>query len=542
MVYKMTGEDARILLGVFLLAGLAAGGCASHKPTATAPQRPEISPRNTTLPSPGAPATVEALKLDASQIKPMYTEMLAIDLPSVVQVASASNFDIRQARESVVAARGELESAVGALFPAIVPTALFEHLEGTVRATEGNLVGVGFNTFQPSIALQWVINPGRVIYNIIAAKKRLLASEHQERAVILETLRRSVVQYYDLVLAQTSVSAAHQGVMEAQELLRINRLRTRAGAGVPADELRAEARLAQRRQDLILAMKDFYNASVALAVTLHLDASVTLVPRIDELPPTPLVRDDLTIEELLEIAVTFRPDLQRVRTLVEAAIAEKGSTWWGGLGPQFSAGYRYGGITGHADNVVPAGGIPGNLLINPSSPTGSFSSNPLANGLIKEGVSRGSRRFDGRHDKTYGFSDQQRYSAGVGWRLTASLFGDLKTANAVQKQALIEARRQLDRVRAQVVTAALESKANHELAGLAGQQVASAREALRLSELNLSAGTMTTLDVLQGQDAVTQARLRYAEAVVSYNQSQVNLLAAVGLLDESSLAASDADG
>ena len=43
---------------------------------------------------------------------------------------------------------------------------------------------------------------------------------------------------------------------------------------------------------------------------------------------------------------------------------------------------------------------------------------------------------------------------------------------------------------------------------------------------------MLTLDVLQAADAVDQARLRYADAVVRYNQSQVNLLAAVGVIDE----------
>jgi len=79
------------------------------------------------------------------------------------------------------------------------------------------------------------------------------------------------------------------------------------------------------------------------------------------------------------------------------------------------------------------------------------------------------------------------------------------------------------------------------LATLSRQQVTSAEEALRLSEANLRAGTMTTLDVLQAQDAATQARLRYARAVVSYNQSQINLLAALGLLFEDALLLS-ADG
>lgn len=180
----------------------------------------------------------------------MYTELVPIDLSSVVDVALANNFDILQAREQVIKLKGRLEETVGAAFPAIVPTALFEHVQGTVRATEGNLVGVGFNTFNPSIALQWVVNPGRVIYEIIAARKRLAATRDQEQAVIMETLRRAVIEYYELVLTQAHLSAAHKGVEEAEELLRISHLRTQAGVGVPADELRAEARLAEGQQDL----------------------------------------------------------------------------------------------------------------------------------------------------------------------------------------------------------------------------------------------------------------------------------------------------
>ena len=519
---------ARGKMWVFmLLLGGWMGGCASHKPELTL-DPPDVSPTDVA-------EVAEVLALDASVVSPMYTELLAVNLPSVVRVAAAQNMQILQARERVRASEGELESTIGAAFPAIVPTALFEHVEGTVRATEGNLVGVGFNTFQPSVAIQWVVNPGRVIYDILAAKKRLSASTHEEDAVILETLRQAVNQYYNLVLAQARVSAAHQGVSEAEELFRISRLRSQTGAGVLADELRAEARLAERRQDLVTAMRQFYDSSVALSVILHLDSSVTLIPSIDELPTVHLVREDIGIEELLGIAVTFRPDLRSVRDLVEAAAADKGSTWWGSFGPQFQAAYQYGGITGHANNVVPAEGIPGNLTVNPASSTGSFSSNPVANGLIKEGILRGSKGSQGRDDQSWGFHDQQRTTASVGWRFSLSAFGDLKSAKATAQQAYLQAEVQLDLARAEVVMSAQASRANRELVGLANQQITAAQEALRLTEANLQAGAMTTLDVLQAQDAATQARLRYAASVVRYNQSQVNLLAALGLLDEGTL-------
>ena len=478
-----------------------------------------------------------ALLLDSSKVEPMYTELLPIDLFSVIRVVAAENIDIRLAKYQVDQLQGRYESTVGGLFPVVVPTAIFEHLDGSVRATEGNIVNVGFNTFQPSIAVQWVVNPGRVIYEIIAAKRRLRAVQYQERAVQLEVLRTSAVQFYDLVLTQSHVLATSQAVIEAEELLRINQLRARTGTGVHADELRAEARLAERQQDFAVAMNALYRASLVLAVTLQLDdPTVTLIPKLEELPPINLVREDVAIDDMLTTAIEHRPDLQNVRALIKAAEADHGARWWGGFGPQFGATYQFGGITGHANNTNKGGGIPSNLLVNPLSPAGTFSANPVANAFTREGILRGSRRLDRNRDETFSLSDQQRVNASVSARWSISTFGDLKAANAATQQALLEAKRSLILVKAQVIEAAQTSKTNKKLIAMSKRQTAAAEEALRLTQASLQAGAMTTLDVLQAQDAVAQARLRYAEAVVRYNQAEVNLLAALGVLDPHTLA------
>jgi len=528
---KLKGSFVR---RIGLLFGVLLGGCASPAGPRPVVERPDVSPR-------GGGASTTTIPLDSSQITPMFTELLPIDLPTVVRVAMAQNTDIMQARLNVIAVEGGYESAVGAAFPAIVPTALFDHVEGSVRATEGNIVGVGFNTFQPAVAIQWVVNPGRVIYDIVAAKKRLSAAEHLEQSVTRATLRDASVQFYALAFGQTRISAANQGVQEATELLRVSRLKLNTGTGVQADVLRAEARLAERQQDLVIALKDFYDASVLLAVTLHLDSSVTLVPAVTNLEKTQLVREDLSIDETLGIAVAFRPELEGFRNLIDAAIAEQKKTWWTGFGPTLSLAYQYGGITGHANNVVPAEAIPGNLIVNPASANGSFNSNPFANGLIKEGIVRGSKRLDGRDDQTYSFSDQQRATAAASWRLSLSTLGDLKTAKANERQALLRFERVRDEVRAEAVAATQAARTYDQLIEFARQQVTSAEEALRLSQANHQAGTMTTLDVLQAQDAATQARLRFAEAVVRFNQAQVRLLAALGLIGEPRCSASESE-
>jgi outer membrane protein TolC len=67
--------------------------------------------------------------------------------------------------------------------------------------------------------------------------------------------------------------------------------------------------------------------------------------------------------------------------------------------------------------------------------------------------------------------------------------------------------------------------------------VTAAEEALRITRENFEVGTALFLDLLQAQDAVNQARLNYATAITSYNQSQVNLLAALGLIVQTEVAA-----
>ena len=97
-------------------------GCAA--PQIAAPQRPNVAPAI-------QPAGEQVLMLDRSQVQPMYQQrLLAIDLPTVVSVAKADNFDILQAREQVEVSSGALESSVGAAFPVIVPTALFDWVDG----------------------------------------------------------------------------------------------------------------------------------------------------------------------------------------------------------------------------------------------------------------------------------------------------------------------------------------------------------------------------------------------------------------------------
>lgn len=447
-------------------------GCAEHP-------SPQVPPPSV------APATqpTALLQLSAGDIKPMYRELLPVDLETVTKVVMARNIDIQQARQRVEAARGRYESSVEAVFPVIAPSLMYQHLSGASQNANGTLALTHFNNLIPAITVQWIINPGRVVYDIVAARRRFEASGQQEQAVQLDSLRAATVQYYELVLTQAQVAAARQAVGEAEEALRLTQMRIHAGTALAADEMRSRAFLAGRRQDLLLAVNAFYQASLALTTTLHLDAIVTLVPGPSQIAQTMLVRDDLPIERLLGLAVRYRPDLQSARTLLASVDADRGSAIWGGLGPQLQSAYT----------------------------VGEF------------GTEIHGRDFHPR--------ELQRGYATGSFALGLSTFGQVKIADANLRSAALDVERQLDVVRAQVVTAQQASQTYAALVPIAREQIDSAGEALRLAESNLKAGTMLLLDVLQAEDEVNAARLRYANAVVRYNQAQANLLAAVGLLN-----------
>jgi outer membrane protein TolC len=478
------------------LAAMAAAGCdSSWREPGPAPQadlRPASQP------------TTAAVALDASVIEPMSRELMAIDLAGVARLAQAQNLDILAARQRVESAHGQYASDVGHAFPVVVLRGDVLDHRGSDRAVEGNIVGANYISVQPTAAIQWMVNPGQVAYDILASKKRLAAARQDEVSVRMRTLQRAANQYFELCLGQATVAAALEAKDQAQELARITALRLKRGTAVPADDLRSQANLSAREQDLLLAVNQFYQASIALAATLQLEPSVTLVPRPERLASLTLVRDDLAVEELMALAVEHRPDLKKVYELASAAEADKLSAAWGGLGPWLSASYETGGIGSQAKGNSPA------------------------------------KPADGDNPATFKMRSQTRADGNIGWRISPAIIGQLEAAEANQRLAGLDVALQLRELRTQVMQARQDSQTYGQLIPKAAERLDAARAALRQVQSRLRVGQAILLDTLDSQRQLAQANVQYAQAIARYNQSQVNLLAALGVLSDQALEAKPA--
>jgi outer membrane protein TolC len=256
---------------------------------------------------------------------------------------------------------------------------------------------------------------------------------------------------------------------------------------LPADALRSEARLAEAQQALNTALNGFHDASIALALTLHLDPTVMLVPQAGPLHEATLVRDDLSVDDMLAAAVGYRPDLQAARKLLDASRADQHAIVWAELGPKFQAAYANGSLAVHVT---------------------------------------------GQDDD---FHAQQRSAGTVGFALGLSAQGHLKTAQAETQLATLDTVAKLDEVRAAVVTSHQACIAASKSIPLAAQQVSAAKEALQLAQDHARTGTMLAFDVLRAQTVEAQAQLSYASAIVRYNQAEVALLSTLGLLDQNTV-------
>src|SRR5215831_88087 len=193
---------------------------------------------------------------------------MSIDLENVARVACIENIDILKAREQVEASQGQLESAGAAILPVVGPGVILTHLQDVNVSSIGILQAAHFSTINPIAALiRWAVNPGQVYFNVLASKKRLYAAEQQDMAVTIQIIQAASIQYYDLVFAQARVVVARDTLAEAQEFVRLAQKRYDAQAGRFVDVTRGEAVLAERQQELALALNAFYKASVTLGST-----------------------------------------------------------------------------------------------------------------------------------------------------------------------------------------------------------------------------------------------------------------------------------
>jgi outer membrane protein TolC len=414
--------------------------------------------------------------LESVELRLIGKDSLPINLATAIRIASSDNLEIAEARAQVLEAKGESSAAFGGLIPVVSLFFGYGRTDGRVQGSFGELRDVTFDTLNPGIIASYILNPGESIYNTIATHRNVDAVKSDESAITQDVLLAVVEGYYDLVEAQGNVNVSEKTVSDANNLVKIAEVLEKQGIGPGADVVRAKTDLANKEQRLITAQEEFREASADLALILKVDSSVTLFPKDRQIRQIKFVDNLNMLDDLINDTLKKHPEIRSANKQVDAADAEVSGVWLGAFGPEVLLEAEIGGIGDRFGNI----------------------------------------------------GEREIYQGVIGVSISASYYGEIKASRARLRRAEIRKEKERERIRADVVKTHDEVLSAEEKIAPARQELESAEESLKLSQVRFKRGLGLAVEVIQAEDALAMARLNYIRSIINYNKAQVRLLNAIG--------------
>jgi outer membrane protein len=393
----------------------------------------------------------------------------------------------------------------------------------------GGSVTVGFNTLRRDTSARTQALPEFYSSSLFATlnypllqnrgQKRLdTAIERAENVVEIADLdlRRQLItavaltqnDYLDLILARENLEVQRESLVLARELLEIARAQERVGTLAPIEVLSAEAAVAAREENVIVAESAVLGAEDSLRTSLNLPESlamwdVAIVPT--DAPGLPDQAYDL--EAAVRRAFEMRPDylqtlvnLRSQRLDVELARNLTRPQLDAVLGAGLS-GISQVGITGIDPNT-------GNPIIGPQG------------SLL------------GSHFEDLLSLDNLQWSAGLNFRHflgNRGALGDYRISKLEVERSLLQLRNIELGIVAEVRSLLRAIETNRKRVSATRVAAELARQRLEAEQRKFQVGTATSFDVLQFQERLTIAETAQTQAIIDLNRAVLGLQQSLGL-------------
>ena len=417
------------------------------------------------------------------------TEVMGIDLPTALRIADAGNPTIALARARVDEAYGRVQQAQLLWLPDLqAGTAYFRH-DGEIQ----NSTGVVFQTSKSNASaiggalLQ--VDSGEALFAPLIARRLAEAQAAASRAVNNNIQLDVALAYLELLRAYGQLAVNADLLARDRDVLRRTQEATKVQlAKTGADINRAETEVQLRLAERITLKGRVRVASSRLARLLLLQPTIALIPSEPVVVPVILVQETAPADDLIDVGLMTRPELEEGRSLVAASQTQLRQAKLQPLLPQLQVYYESGVFGGGQDASM--------------------------------------SNFNGRGDG----------GAAAVWDLSNLGLGNL-ALNRVRSTQVREADLHVLEVQAQVsdeVNSAVQiARARREVLDSAQEAVRQAVEMFRKLDL-LSFGMtgpkkeLDTLEPLLALQELAQARIQYLNAVIDYNVAQFQLYTAMG--------------
>ena len=510
----------RITAGIFLVAGVVSSGVppalsadavqveSALIDQATLPDaidskgaRPKadpsvISPAVDALPPSLLPlAAPPSLALPDGPSQVRIHELRPLTLEEALQLAEVNSPQLKAAASRVDQAKSALRAAIAAWYPTVdlLATGLPEYFASySYRnpdfVSQNESYGREWRV-NGQLKLSWdLINPARVPQ--IAAARDQFERAGDAYLIALRDLRLEAQRaYFDLQRADAGVRIGQDSVKASLVSYRDARARFNAGVNTKLDVLEAETQLARDRDTLTTNFRDQDQQRRNLARVLDLPQDVTPTAAT---PARPLGLWEPSLQESIVAAYNYREELDQL--ILDISINNSQA----------------------------------NASLAAVQPVLSFVNSTSASRTEGQSGQTSISDID-MGDFTYGVQNSTALRAS--WRLFDG--GRARTEYRRFKQAAEQTRFDFadlrDQIRYEVEQSFFGLRAAIQSIETTAIEVLSSKESLRLSQLRVQAGVGVQREVVNNQRDVTQAELKYARAINSYNTNLALLQRRTGL-------------
>lgn len=440
---------------------------------------------------------------DEAAATPDFLDPKELDLTTALQLVGGQSPQVAFAHQRIQEAVAESDAAMSMWLPSIRAGVSLHRHEGNLQASNGtisdvnrsslqtgfgvNAVGAG-TTPTPGLSAQFHLSDA--VFAPRIAERNQSARQFGSWVTYHDEMLRAAEAYTELLRAHQEQSIAQDTLSHASDLAKQTSAFASSGQGNQADADRAATELAIRKNDLARAGEAVEVASARLAEVLHLDAPMKVVPTEQQLSPINMVTLDSTVQEMVALGLSSRPELSESRELVEAACERLRREQFAPLMPSVLLGLSYGGF----------GGGLGNRIAN----------------------------VDDRLDFDLGAVWEVR---NLGWGESAAR----DAASARVEQARYQEMRVLDRVAREIIETRAQVRSRQSQIETAKSAITFARQAYGRDRNRVNQGQGLPLEVLQSMQALDRARREYLNSVASYNIAQFRLHHAIGWPSDASL-------
>ncbi|PZV28268.1 MAG: transporter [Snowella sp.] len=428
------------------------------------------------------------------------TTRQSLTLNQAIELALRNNKDFQAARIALEKSEANLISARSALFPSL--TTEFELSRDNSAATELQNALSTQNALNSPIPTEPILQSEsstnatgnvQLTYNIFSGGERSAQIEKAEKQVRSSRLQVEVTaeqtrfsatdSYYALQGTDAQVAIAQASVEDASQSLRDARLLEQAGLGTRFDVLRAEGDLATANEALTRAISDQRTARRRLVQVLGVGQKVELTAA------DPITEaGDWTMPLETSIVQAYKNRAELEQQLLQIDIYEQ-------------------------DRFIALSSI---------QPKIDF----LAN-----------YNYQNNFDNSVGIVDGYSFAARVRWTFFdgGRAFAEARKADRDMDSAQTEFAKQRDQIRFDVEESYYTLTSTKENISSTRTNVTRFEEALRLARLRFQAGVGTQTDVINAQRDLANARGRYLQAIIGYNQALNKIQRAVSNLPDNNL-------